>query len=526
MAESFVSSYEELPYSRHAFYATHPDCLATVAALHGQAAPPVTRCRVLELGCASGGNLIPMAATLPEGRFVGLDLSPRQVAEGTEVVRALGLHNIELKALSILDVDASFGTFDYVICHGVYSWVPPPVQDKILQVCAAHLAPDGVAYVSYNTYPGWHLRGVVREMLGYHVGRFHKARLRVQQARAFLDFLAQFVRNPDGVYGRLLKKEAEMLADESDTYLFHEHLEDVNSPVYFHQFAERAAARGLQYLGEAQPSPLVSDLPAQAREILEQLAPERLTREQYLDFLSNRTFRRTLLCHDRVRLEPAPSWQAVSNLRLAALAGPVRQQPDVTGDTAEEFRTLRGGVTLTTNRPLIKATLWMLYEAWPRSVPFAALASGVRSRLGDAGGSLSAGDDSSGEELARTLLSFYLSNLVELHVHEPEFALQIGERPVASPLARLLGETDERVTNLRHRSVELTNFDGLVLRHLDGSRDRAALLHVLSEAVASGMLQIRQDDQPVSDAAQLHATLAEALEVCLQRLAGNALLLG
>jgi SAM-dependent methyltransferase len=140
------TSYDEVPYESYPFAQTHPDRLATVATLLGLRPPRVDHCRVMELGRAGGGNLLPMAATLPESRFVGVDLSGRQMAEGQKVVEALGLENIELKHRSILDIDRDFGRFDYIICHGVYSWVPAPVQDKILEVCGQNLTPNGVAY--------------------------------------------------------------------------------------------------------------------------------------------------------------------------------------------------------------------------------------------------------------------------------------------------------------------------------------------------------------------------------------------
>src|SRR5262245_21758972 len=107
MSETNLASYEEMPYLSKPLYPTHPDCLATVASLLGMTPAPVASCRVLELGCATGGNLIPMAATLPGSRFLGIDLSPRQVVMGEETVRALGLTNLELRPLSITDVDES-----------------------------------------------------------------------------------------------------------------------------------------------------------------------------------------------------------------------------------------------------------------------------------------------------------------------------------------------------------------------------------------------------------------------------------
>src|SRR5262249_21258700 len=163
-----VTSYDEVPYTSHPFPQTHPDRLATVATLMGLRPAPVQRCRVLELGCVSGGNLIPMVATLPESRFVGLDLSLLQIESGRRQAEALGLKNVELLNRNLREVGPDLGQFDYVICHGVYSWVPPEIRDKILAICSQNLAPDGVAYVSYNTYPGWHMRGMIRDMMSYH----------------------------------------------------------------------------------------------------------------------------------------------------------------------------------------------------------------------------------------------------------------------------------------------------------------------------------------------------------------------
>jgi SAM-dependent methyltransferase len=157
------TTYDQVPYESHPFAQTHPDRLATVATLLGMAPTPVEHCRVLELGCASGGNLIPMAAGLPESTFTGIDLSQSAIVAGQAMVASLQLTNIDLRHASILEADGELGIFDYIICHGVYSWVPPEVQDRILEICARNLAPNGVAYVSYNTYPGWHARGTIRE---------------------------------------------------------------------------------------------------------------------------------------------------------------------------------------------------------------------------------------------------------------------------------------------------------------------------------------------------------------------------
>src|SRR5262245_31918292 len=205
------NSYDEVPYDSYPYPQTHPSRLATVATLFGMNPPPVGNCRVLELGCAGGGNIIPMAEGLPESEFVGIDLSGRQIADAQQIARTLGLSNITLRHASILDVDESYGPFDYVICHGVFSWVPDVVREKILDICAKHLTPQGVAYVSYNTYPGWHMRGMIRDMMRFHALRFADARAQVKQARALLDFLAKSAPKDGGAYSALLRSELEAL---------------------------------------------------------------------------------------------------------------------------------------------------------------------------------------------------------------------------------------------------------------------------------------------------------------------------
>jgi SAM-dependent methyltransferase len=302
MSGTAPTSYDEVPYASYPYPQTHPDRLATIAALFAVQAAPVERCRLLEIGCASGGNLLPLAESLPEATFVGIDLSERQIGEGREALAALGLRNVELRPLSVLDVGPDFGTFDYVLCHGVYSWVPPQARDKILDVCKNNLAPNGVAYVSYNTLPGWHMRGMIRDMMLIHAAQFPSPQQRVEQGRALLDFLAQSAAEEGGPYSTFLRSELDLLARKADSYVLHEHLEEHNQPVYFHQFIRAAAERGLCYLGEAGlPAMVPANFPPAVQATLDKLAADQVHLEQYMDFLRNRMFRQTLLCHAEQR---------------------------------------------------------------------------------------------------------------------------------------------------------------------------------------------------------------------------------
>jgi len=156
-----LNSYDAVPYPSTPYRGTHPDTLATLGTLVGMKPAPIDSCRVLELGCSDGGNLLPMAYSLPGSEFVGIDGSARQIELGLATLEALGLKNVTLKQMNLLDVGDQFGKFDYIIAHGIYSWVPPDVQDKILEICHCLLKPQGLAFVSYNTLPGWRTLSVI-----------------------------------------------------------------------------------------------------------------------------------------------------------------------------------------------------------------------------------------------------------------------------------------------------------------------------------------------------------------------------
>jgi SAM-dependent methyltransferase len=186
-----VTAYDEILYPGLPYPQTHPDRLATLARLFGLQPPALETCRVLEIGCGDGANLIPMAFGLPQGEFVGLDIAARPLESGRERAAALGLGNVRLLELDLMELPADLGEFDHVVAHGFYSWVPEPVRDALLAACARHLRPSGVAYVSYNTQPGGHLRQMVREMMLYHVDRAPDSQTRIKQARALLRFVAE-----------------------------------------------------------------------------------------------------------------------------------------------------------------------------------------------------------------------------------------------------------------------------------------------------------------------------------------------
>ena len=143
------------PYASGAYAESHPDFLSGIGRLFGVPTPDPDNCRVLELGCADGSNLLPMACELPNSKFVGIDLSQKQIDVALKAVQETGIGNARFHAINMLDADDVLeGKFDYIIAHGVYSWVPDAVKQRLLEISKNYLTPNGVAYISYNTLPG------------------------------------------------------------------------------------------------------------------------------------------------------------------------------------------------------------------------------------------------------------------------------------------------------------------------------------------------------------------------------------
>lgn len=523
------TAYDRVPYPAGAYAQSHPDRLEALATLFGLEPPDSRECRVLEIGCADGSNLIPMACARPRSRFLGIDQSKRQIASGRETIADLGLSNIVLEAVDLRDFGGDEGGFDYVIAHGIYSWIPPDAQSRLLAICREMLAERGVAYISYNTNPGWRMRGMLRDMMLYHARKFDDPQTQVEQARALVQWLARSVDSETTPYGLLLKSELEQMRHWQDAYFRHDSLEEINEPVYFHQFVERAEAHGLQYLADAEFSSMIaSNFGAPIDEALNRLARDLVEMEQYLDFLRNRMFRQTLLCRRGHRLNRALGPGSLLGLRVASGLKPLDSDA-MAGATAERRYAWGNRPTLTTSDPLTQAALGILAEYWPGSIPLAELAAAAsahpevgRQREDPGEGWM----EREGRALASTLLTCYCRGLCELHVREPAFTVQVGERPRACPLVRWQARRGGGVTNRRHERVELEGVDRVLATLLTGEFDLPGLATALigrleeGQCVLDAYTRARQEGRNARDA------VAAEVPGRLARLARCALLEG
>ena len=497
--------YDELPYPGLPFAETHPDRLATMATLFGMTPAPVDRCRVLELGCGDAGNLIPMAFTLPNSTFTGIDLAGTAILRGQELAGQLGLSNIDLRQMDLREFHADSGEFHYIIAHGLYSWVPPDARERILDICKTHLAPNGAAYISYNTYPGGHLRDAVRRMMQYHVRDVAGSEERCKGARELLEFLLAAHTGQDE-YEVFLRAQVQYILETGPGHFFHDELNEFNYRFYFHEFLKDAARHGLQFISETQLLGSQSAvLPPGVAEKMAALGEEdHLVREQYLDFVKLRNFRKSLLCHSEVHLDRRLDPSIVRRMFAASPATPASAELNLSETAAEEFKFPKGG-NMSTNHPLAKAAMLHLGRIWPAVVWFSDLLDTARSLSGRDAPSANAPFEEDAAWLSDMLLKLYAANFAELHTYVPAGWTAVSERPVASPLVLAQLRNGRRVTNLRHASISVDDESGrLLLSLLDGTRDRAQLLSELSK--------------------QLDHVTAQELEVNLNEMAKMSLL--
>jgi len=462
MNDTDTNIYDAVLYHGLAYHQTHPDHLATLALLSGMTPAPVAHCRVLELGCGNGSNLIPMAFDLPDSTFVGVDLAAHPISIGNETARKIGLENLTMHQLDLMDLPADWGAFDYIIAHGLYSWVPREVQDRLLELCDEHLAPEGVAYVSYNTYPGWHQIEATRQMMLYHVQNIDDPVKRARQGRALMKFLLDGQPKVSD-FRPFLEREVQRIARFPDWLLLHDLLAEINTPCYFHVFAEHAMQHGLQYVGDADYAlSHARAFPPHVADTLNQLCDSQLLQEQYLDFLRGRPFRQSLLCRQDVALDHSA---APERLKALYIAAPIREASEDSEGAGVAFEGVKGR-TVETPHPFTQAVCRHLGACWPGYVSFEELLDAARTHAGS-----EATKEKDTHLLAEMLTNFYTDNFIELHVRAPRLARTVSARPVASPVACVQLQNSSIVPTLLHTTVQLDATEQQLLPLLDGTRD-------------------------------------------------------
>lgn len=492
-------AYDATPYASHPHGQTQPARLAAIAHLSGLNPPDVETARVLELGCASGGNLIPLAVHFPRAQFVGVDISGKQVAEGRRLLERLNLQNIELRHAGIESITAAEGRFDYIICHGIYSWVPEPVRDALLRVCGENLSDTGVAFVSYNTLPGWHLVQPVRDLMMYWTGDIadpeDKARVALEVLDSMKDIAEEFA-------GSIYRKEADILKRTHASYVMHDHLEQVNAPCYLKDFVAHAERHALAYLddiGSTFFNPL-NRTPLQVARIDKYAGGDIVRAEQYMDFLDHRRFRQTLL----VKQAQKPGIDRTSPLaRLDGLhfrlvrdlvkdpAPSARMQATWWHAGAETYRTPSGAVTAR-SQAASRVLAWLAGHAGD-SATFT-LADLLRHAA--PANAMHVRGDADKRQLAELIWELMGMGALRAYICRIAAPLPAAETPAVSPLARAAAALGHATTsNMFHDHVQIADNARTLLGLLDGMRTPAQLAEMMGpdfaeEDIRQGLHQL------------------------------------
>lgn len=486
------TDYDEVPYPGKFYPQSSPARLATMALLFDLAPAPVDHCRVLELGCGDGGNLIPLAFYLPQSQFVGIDLSSTAIARGRQTIAELGLANIQICTQDLLDFPENAGTFDYILAHGIYSWVPAEARQQLLKICSRHLSANGIAYISYNALPGGHLRRYARELMLFHTRAMNDPGVRIKEARNILEFMLS-ARPEQTIEKELLRREL-VSSRIADSFMYHDVLSGVNEPVYFLDFLDKAAAHGLQFLAESDPHNMsTAHFSDQVRTQLDSL-PDRRIREQYLDFIYCRTFRQTLLCRTGHALASALNPDALDRLSIAGALTPECPAGDVNDKEPLVFLTPRG-TRVKVAEAIPKAIYLALNDVYPRGL-------GYEELLGNALKMVGMNRETLPEEVegkvVRMIMSSFINGVIELRSYEPQLPPVISEKPIASSLARKQAGADGALVSCLLASNPMADtFCRRLLSLLDGTRDREQLRREMGaelsdEQVAAGLELLRR----------------------------------
>ncbi|WP_455220809.1 methyltransferase regulatory domain-containing protein [Kaarinaea lacus] len=513
-------NYDAVPYQDCPLTGSHPDYLSVVGQLFGVAAAPPDHCRVLEIGCASGGNLIPMAYYWPESTCVGVELSEKQAAEGNRLIRELGLKNISIIQGDVLSLDESLGTFDYIIAHGVYSWAPANVQDHLVKLCRQLLKPNGIAYISYNTFPGWQLRLPIRDMMLYHSRDAKSPQEKLDKSIEMLRIMAAGLTDSSSLSEKWLKQEVAQLLERSPSYLMHDYLEDNNAPVYFHEFMDHVFRHQLQYFADADLYTMLgSTLSKEAEAELDKL-DDLVEYEQYLDFFYIRYFRTSLLCHEDVNIsreldvEKLRQWYFCAQLKS-------QQEIDLYTTDAQVFID-QSGASFNIAQPLTKAALVELTYIYPNSHSWTDLLQRAQTILAEVE-SPYAGTEP--DELLSELFNLYVSKGLWLSTVKREFRNDFTSQPRANRLAQVYGRNNKCcVASVHHASLQLDSMEQYLLSLMNGENNLNAIQQAVEHKLEHDENFHQRVIQQGITGSMLNTALKSTIEQTLYHFASHGLL--
>lgn len=495
-------SYNEIPYISKPYRQTHPSYLKAICSLNNIETANFETANILEIGCSFGGNIIPIAQHNPNVNIIGIDLSSVQITEGQKIIKRMGLTNIQLLHQNILDYDIPNNYFDYIICHGVYSWVPEIVRNAILSAINKGLSNKGVAIVSYNTYPGWKMKEIYRDAMVYHSHKIEDPMIKCHYAIEMLDFLKENI-NPSSPSGVAIAKDYQDIKNASFYYFMHEYLENDNQPFYFHEFIDAINKYDLTYIMDADIGLNFSYPNSPSKNILKQIETEtqgNIIKEQLKDFISNRQFRRSIICKntasfaDKIDYSNNIQIELFKNIYLTDML----LQSNVAENELLEF--IVSELKLSETRTIQLKTL---LDKWQKQKK-----------------------DFNTQDFFSTILNLIIQNSLPIMSHEIKGYKKIDKCPkIAKSTRELIKYINEKTpspilfTNAEHLAVELNIIDFEILPLLNGTNTIEKLYKQILQAVNEERIIIKdKEDKNLKNSDALQNAIKEHVDTALNKM--------
>jgi len=480
MSETKPFIYDEVPYPSFVFPQTHPDRLATMGRLMGIPTATPDKCRVLELGCGDGTNLCSQAYSLPSSSFVGIDLSTVEIDSAKATAVELALSNIEFRQADVTDLDLTeLGKFDFIIAHGLFSWVPDFVRAAILNIYDQCLAPHGVGYISYNALPGCHIRQITSGIMQYLSRNETDAMKKVSIGIAGLEAITSAA-SADSVYQATLSLELDQIAERTPANVFHDDHSTFNHAFYFHEFCSIITGHDLRFVCEAEPSDLLDKgLSDEAIRLLDSVSGDPHERSQYRDLITGRRFRSSLVC----KAANAPTYSPLlteidrSYISTQLISEENARYDD---DSTVQFDSASGN-NIKLNHPLTKYVLIELERRRPETLSFFELIKNSRQAL-----AIEQVSDEHVDRLRSFTMQMYLAGFLKLHSFDLAAIREVSDRPIASKLARKQLEGGSKtVTTMNGANLEIEiPAVARLISLLDGTRNIIELTETIKSEFA------------------------------------------
>jgi methyltransferase-like protein len=484
---------DDLSSHPRTFPSTHIGRLAAIGRIFSLQTQDPTKARVLQLGCGHGVNLLAMAQLFPSTEFIGVDSCEKSSVFAKQALESTGLSNVKFLDEDILKIPADLGKFDYILAHEIYSMVPENVRDAILHISSANLNRNGIVLISYNCLPGWSIRGALRDMMLMHTARIPNASEKIAQSKELIKFLAESS-SEETAYGKYLRQELVVFSNSPDSYLAQNFLAAKNDAFYFQDFLKSAAKHKLVYLGDSVPSTMIVDnLPKRAAEQLKSLNIDLITKEQYMDFVRNRMFRSTLLCHSDSEINRNIDPLKILDFQLTSL---VEQKSAYTTSEPAIFGR-QDGTEFIVSDALIASILELVSGTC--SVP-----RDVKAIIQDCIPTLERNQSVEDKRplpliICQILLQGYFRDMLDFSTSNCALACSSHDKPKALPLARWQASNGHLLSTKSLYMIQPDQFITKLVTLCDGSRDQSEIVSSLVQSIQKNEFVLNENNQPITD---------------------------